>query len=247
LWLLTPVTLSRELAIKVVVAIAMLHLCYVPARLGDLLALTGVFVFMSAVVAGITYALALSGTSVTGEPISRIGWYFLIGGPLILTLPVRGTWAVISRYFRSAHQSALLRFAVGSSLIEQEAILDTGNSLHEPLSFRPVVVVDFHSIRDYLPKSLADAVIGWQSVEDMSLDSIPDSIMERISLIPYNTVAGSGMMMGVRPDYCELWVGRSWHRVDVIIGFASGETNLAGKTALLPYTVWPVEMMGKGA
>ena len=243
LWLLIPVTLAREILFKTLVAIAIVQLCFLPERLSSLIKLTTVFVLLSTIVAGITYALALSGTAKTGEALPRIGWYLVIGGPFVLTLPVRSLWIVISKYFRSSHDSTLFRFGVGGEIVEQEAILDTGNVLHEPLTYRPVVVVDFWTVRERLPPELSMSVKAWHEGNTEGLDALPHGLMERISLIPYNTVSGGGLMIGIRPEICELWASGTWHRVDAVIGFSPGEAKLAGKTALLPYTVWPVDSM----
>lgn len=243
LWLVTPVTLARELLFKAVVAVAIVQLCFVPDRLISLIKLTTVFVLLSSLVAGITYALALSGSAKTGEALPRIGWYLIIGGPLVLTLPVRSLWAVISKYFRRSYDSAPFRFGIGGGLIEQEAVLDTGNILHEPLTYRPVVVVDFSTVRERLPPEISASVQAWHDGLTEGLDQLPSAFMERISLIPFNTVSGRGLMIGIRPEICELWAAGIWHTVDAVIGFAPGEARLEGKTALLPYTVWPVDSM----
>lgn len=243
LWLLIPLTLAREMLFKTIVATAMVQLCFVPERLTSLIKVTAVFVLLSALVAGITYALALSGTAKTGEALPRIGWYLVIGGPFALTLPVRSLWSVISKYFRSSYDSTPFRFGVGGGIIEQEAVLDTGNTLHEPLTYRPVVIVDFWTVRERLPPELGAAVQAWHEGITEGLDSLPHALMERISLIPFNTVSGRGLMIGIRPEICELWSSGIWHKVDAVIGFAPVETKFAGKTALLPYTVWPVDIM----
>jgi len=221
----------------------MVQLCFVPDRLTSLVKLTTVFALLSTLVAGVTYALALSGTAKTGEALPRIGWYLVIGGPFVLTFPVRSLWVVISKYFRSSRDSTLFRFGVGGRLIEQEAILDTGNVLHELLTYRPVVVVDFWTVRERLPPELCTSIQAWYAGLTDGLDLLPHAFMERISLIPFNTVSGRGLMIGIRPEICELWASGIWHKVDAVIGFAPGEAKLVGKTALLPYTVWPVDSM----
>lgn len=221
----------------------MVQLCFVPERFTSLVKLTTVFALLSTLIAGITYALALSGTAKTGEALPRIGWYLVIGGPFILTLPIRSLWAVISKYFRRSHDSTPFRFGVGGLLIEQESVLDTGNVLHEPLTYRPVVVVDFWTVRERLPPELSASVEAWHEGLAEGLDLLPHAFMERISLIPFSTVSGRGLMVGIRPEICELWSSGMWHKVDAVIGFSPGEAKLAGKTALLPYTVWPVDSM----
>lgn len=239
LWLLSPVSLGKEILLKLTVALGMIQLCYLPERLGALLKATGVFILLSALLAGTTYALALSGTSITGESTPRIMWYLLLGGPLILTIPLKSLWAGLSRYYHATTHSAPLRFRLGNYVVEQDAVLDTGNTLHEPLSYKPVVVVDFAAIREQLPQDLSSVVATWGQTSCCSLDMLPDILMERISLIPFYTVSGQSLMLGVRPDSCEIWTKGTWHRFDAVIGFAPGEAKLHGKTALLPYTVWP--------
>lgn len=241
LWLLIPVSLPREILYKSLVAICMVQICFLPETFGLLARLSGSFVLLSSLLAGITYALALTGTARTGEALPRVGWYMVIGGPLLMTLPLKGLWAAVSRYFRRISHSTLFRFRLGEVVIEQEAELDTGNDLHEPLTYRPVVVLDFALVRDWLPLELRTVIHTWQESEQ-GLDNLPDWIIPRVSLIPFSSVSGTGVMMGLRPEYCELWAGGQWHKVDAVVGFAPGTIRLAGKAALLPLTIWPVEI-----
>lgn len=239
LWLLIPATLGKELAIKSIVALAMVHLSFVPETLGSLLTHTGVFLGLSALCAGVTYALALTGSGMLGQVLPRVGWYLVVGGPLILTIPLKKLWTSLGRHFRMIEQTTRFRFYWGGLAIELKAALDTGNTLVEPLTYRPVVVLDTGVASEQLPLDLLYLCKHWQQYGTSCLESLPEHVMRCVTLIPYTNVSGSGLMLGIRPERCEIEVGGNWANVMAVVGFASGEIKLSGTGALLPLEIWP--------
>lgn len=241
LWLLTPATVGKELALKSIVALSMVHLCFVPDSLSSLLKHAGVFLVMSTVCAGVTYALALTGSSTLGEALPKISWYLVVGGPLILTLPLKKLWTSLGRHFRMIEQTTRFRFYWGGQEIELRAALDTGNTLSEPLTYRPVVVVDSSLVATQLPEDLLFLCQRWQEYGTSCLELIPDEVMRGITLIPYINVTGSGLMLGIRPERCEIETRGGFRTVVAVVGFAPGGARLSGTGALLPLEIWPLE------
>lgn len=241
LWLLLPGPTWVLFSLKVVVAIAMVNCCFTPRGLRQCLEHTGVFLLISALCAGLTLGMALFGVGGVSEALPSMGWYIVVGGPILMTLPVQRLWANLGRQFRHSEQSARFEFVLQGISVSLLGLLDTGNVLLEPLSYRPVVVVDAEAISDLLPEELLSLVYQWDKLGETLLDSLPDWLASRLTLIPYTAVAGGGMMVGIRPDSCSILVKGSWHPVDAVIGFAPLEFAAGEKFALLPAEVWPMD------
>lgn len=241
LWLVLAGPAWVLFLLQLVVATAMVNFCFPSRGFRQCLELTGMFLLISALCAGLTLGMAFLGVGGAGEGLPSIGWYIVVGGPILMTIPVQRLWANLGRQFRRREQGASFEFVLQGVAITLLGILDTGNVLLEPLSYRPVVVVDASAIKDLLPEGLLSLVYQWDKLGEKALDSLPDALASRLTLIPYTAVAGGGMMVGIRPDSCAILVQGIWRHVDAVIGFAPLEFSAGEKFALLPAQVWPMD------
>jgi stage II sporulation protein GA (sporulation sigma-E factor processing peptidase) len=236
-----PLCLAGELVLKVAVAATMVAWCFRPAGLMVLVRHTVVFFALSTFSAGITYAAALSTTA--GEALPRVEWFLVAAGPLLASLPLGRLWSSLAACFRAVESARRFRFCLGGAggtAIELEAVLDTGNTLLEPFTFRPVVVVDTALVVEQLPPRLAEVILVWQEGNMEHLPPLPDDMICRVTLIPYSTVAAGGLMFAVRPEVCEVESKGVWYACEAVVAFAVGDVRLAGRGALLPRALWPL-------
>lgn len=81
------------------------------------------------------------------------------------------------------------------------AFLDTGNQLTDPLTKKPVIVVESAVLEKILPKELMQKVSRENLETNELLVSLDQNWASRIRLIPFNSVGKShGLMIGLRPD-----------------------------------------------
>ncbi|NLK67690.1 MAG: sigma-E processing peptidase SpoIIGA [Clostridiaceae bacterium] len=81
-----------------------------------------------------------------------------------------------------------------------QALIDTGNSLTDPVSKCPVMIAELESLRELLPEEMVNWLKNWTQVGDVSLDNSHEWI-KRIRLIPFNTIGTkNGMLAGFKPD-----------------------------------------------
>lgn len=87
------------------------------------------------------------------------------------------------------------------------ALVDTGNSLKDPLTNIPVMVVEFKALEELLPIEIKD--IFKNSKED-DLSCVTTTIstskwFSRFRLIPFSSLGKeNGMLIGFRPDFIEI-------------------------------------------
>lgn len=83
------------------------------------------------------------------------------------------------------------------------ALLDTGNSLREPISKKPVVVVEFLALEKILTNSLREVFI--KNEEDYIEKLIENGIENNIRFIPFKSVGkDNGLMIGIQVEQMEI-------------------------------------------
>lgn len=88
--------------------------------------------------------------------------------------------------------------------IKLRGLIDTGNSLTEPLSKLPVFVVEYKEIKDLLPEEIKKAFKGGREDDFIFLENIMRKFSKEIkfSLIPFKSVGNSkGVLIGFIPDF----------------------------------------------
>ncbi len=109
-----------------------------------------------------------------------------------------------------------VKIAFDNREIDLPALIDTGNSLKDPLTNIPVMVVEFKALAELLPVEIKN--IFENSRED-DLNCITTEISKskwfsRFRLIPFSSLGKeNGMLIGFKPDYIE--IGEDEEKKDV--------------------------------
>lgn len=105
------------------------------------------------------------------------------------------------------------------------ALVDTGNTLKEPLTLSPVIITEFSAVEEFLPASLLAFFKNNLESNDFDVNSLFGSIndidtINSIRLIPFKSVGEkNGLLLGFKPDNVEIIEENSVINVkDVIIG-----------------------------
>lgn len=158
-----------------------------------------------------------------------------LGPGLCLALTV--LWAAVAalpRYFKGRQRIEAFRLPVTIYLegraVVVRGLVDTGNSLCDPVSGEPVVVVEHNAIRDVLPEPMrepgtctGDAITA---IEKMA--GTPWS--GRLRLIPFNSLGNDrGILLGIKPDKVEFLRDKKVQRVDKVVIGIHGRSFDAGE------------------
>ena len=80
------------------------------------------------------------------------------------------------------------------------ALVDTGNSLHDPITKEPVIIAELEKLIPLLGGDLLDEIKTKDTVELIEIFEKTD-IAERIRIIPFKSIGNAnGMLVGFRPD-----------------------------------------------
>lgn len=100
-----------------------------------------------------------------------------------------------------------LQIAFESQAIDLAALIDTGNSLHDPLTNMPVIVVEYGAIKEILPQEIKEI---FEKSKDSDLACVTAIIsnskwISRFRLIPFSSLGkDNGMLIGFKPDYIKI-------------------------------------------
>jgi len=162
-----------------------------------------------------------------------ISWTLLVscifGAYLLIKLGLR----VIEKITIKKQTLCPVTISVGGCDVSLQALVDTGHTLHDPLSNSPVIIAEFETIKTFLPDSLR--LIFYENQEnDLSgllEGAIGSTFHERIRMIPFVSLGlPNGMLIGFRPDSVCLSVSQvDFIRDDVVIGIYNRKLCASGR------------------
>lgn len=98
-----------------------------------------------------------------------------------------------------------------TSNVKFNALLDTGNSLKDPLNDYPVIVAEFNAIKTFLPKRIREVFDDRKENDLTALASMAAEceFSKRIRIIPFTSIGKqNGVLCGFRPDKVEINTGK---------------------------------------
>lgn len=111
-----------------------------------------------------------------------------------------------------------LTISLGDKKININGLVDTGNSLTEPFSGIPVVVVEYEAIKDILPDFFRKSMEKNQDEMDILNEMLESSWVNRLRLIPFKSLGKErGFLVGIKPDFLELLIDEKIKKVEKIL------------------------------
>lgn len=108
------------------------------------------------------------------------------------------------------------------------AFKDTGNSLCDNITGRPVIIVDGWQIKDIIPVELR-FILKDDPIEALEFSKYYENKL-KLRLISYNVIGGSGTMLVFKPDSIKNSNGKN---IDALIGISPCGVEIAGCTAIM--------------
>lgn len=225
--LLPGIKVYYTTAAKIALSLAMVAVAFSPERFMSFFKTLAIFYVSTFIFAGGVFAFLYfsesGGFVKNGVVVAwRPRWTQLFFGIITVGIIVRIFWEILQTKFAREKLLIPLKISFESRIIDLAALVDTGNSLHDPLSNMPVVVVEFKAIKDILPSEIQN--IFEQSKEN-DLTSVTNIVagstwFPRFRLIPFTSLGKeNGILIGFKPDYIEIGENEEKKGVsNVIIG-----------------------------
>ena len=126
-----------------------------------------------------------------------------------------------------------VRIFFGDRNLELNALVDTGNSLRDPLSQAPVIVAEFDSVKSFLPDSVKLLFYEKQEndLQNLLMSASSDEFTGRLRMIPYESLGRqNGLLIGFRPDRVEIMREKDIITLpDVVIGIYNRSLSRNGE------------------
>ena len=124
-----------------------------------------------------------------------------------------------------------LQIKLEDKIISADAIIDTGNFLRDPITKRPVIVIDKETLRGILPDDFLDNLLQIISGKDIDIGSYTS----KIRLIPFTSLGKeNGLLIGLKAEKAVISYNTEIINIDdVIIGIYNGVLSKTNKYSAL--------------
>lgn len=134
-------------------------------------------------------------------------WSSLVLSVILAGIIIRIFMEIVQ--FKFSKDKLLVKIKIGfeNQAIVLSALIDTGNSLYDPLTNMPVIVVEYGAIKDILPEEIREI---FEKYKDSDLAWATAMIanskwISRFRLIPFSSLGKeNGMLIGFKPDYIKI-------------------------------------------
>lgn len=207
--------------LKIFLSITIIYIAFKNKTIKDFLISLLIFYLTSFTLGGVTFALLYfirpgdilfqNGTLVGIYPMKMI----LIGGMLGFLVIIISFKSIKNKIVKK-DMFCKISIKFGRNITNINAIIDTGNFLKEPITKKPVIIVEKEELISTIPvdilDNLQDIIKGEKEADEM--------YKPRIKLIPFSALGTEkGMILGIRPDdFAIYYQGKIAKNKDVIIG-----------------------------
>lgn len=220
---------------KVLLGIGLLLLAFGPQAWRRLLAGLGILLAAAFVLGGTALGLLslVAGRLAPGGPLPLL---LSEGASLVVcTLAVLALERLLGRHTLRERMTEV-RIRMGGGTCQVRALVDSGHSLSDPLTRRPVVVVEGKALRSLLPDAVLQAMADPAS---LSLEA-GSGWERRLRVVPFHALGqgGGGLLLAFEPDALQVVEGDQEVPVDALVGLSPWSLRgTRGAQALLPQTL----------
>lgn len=190
-----------ELVVFIGVGLLMLVMAFPPRSVQDFLRTTGLFTLLLILTSGITYFLLYSPFLPHLAPYNP--WQVVLVNVLSLLIVTELGWGLVHQVLLEKECLFSLRLSVNGNTREFAALLDTGNLLVDPLTKRPVLVVESQVLQGVVPPEILalSKLMAEGGLPDNKALAFSPEWVARIRFISYTSMGKQkGFLLGFRPD-----------------------------------------------
>jgi stage II sporulation protein GA (sporulation sigma-E factor processing peptidase) len=216
-----------KFSIKFCLSILIVILAFNPNRLNLFLKQISAFYVVSFIFAGASIGIyfisnnnpnSIFKLNIKGFPVK-----YLILGIVVATILIKN---ILKYYFVKVNKENYLTkvtVALNQKKAYFTALIDTGNSLKEPITKTPVIIAEFEALDYILPSNVIEMYMNNRDKDLEHMGKIMDEVKDKmvLRLIPYKSIGNTnGMIIGFKPDYVVISFkdGRKEINKDIIIG-----------------------------
>ena len=197
-----------KFSMKILISILIIIVAFNPEKIKALIKLISTFYLISFIFAGASLGIFFI---ITNEQLNDIRSFVIKDFPLqMLGIGIFFSIALIKNIFRYYQKKTVannyltnVSISLNNKKADFTALIDTGNSLKEPISDKPVIVAEYKVLKEILPDTIGEI---YSKDGNLCLDSITDIMRNteeeiRFRLIPFKSIGkNNGILLGFKPD-----------------------------------------------
>ena len=236
---LATIELYSNFLFKILLSIVIVNISFKPLSIKTLCRQIVVFYLTSFVFGGAAFALIYI---IKPQDILMKNGLFLGSYPLKSVLLsaifaffiIIVTFKIVKSRLSKKDMYKEIKVLIEDKQIIIKAMVDTGNMLKEPITGKPVVVIEHTCFYNILPKEILNNL---EKILGGDLENIPENIknkyLTKLKFIPFSSLGKqNGMLIGISPEYIEI-IGdeneKSKKIKDVMIGIYNKSLTKDGK------------------
>jgi len=221
-----------------------------PKRVGEFVTLSVMACIVTCALGGLGFSLYYTNLpkqleATLGLTVVRFSFLLLLASTAAFYVIIKLCLVFYNRRLVRKQVFYPMKIYCGEDSVGLTALLDTGNTLREPLSQKPVIIVEFGTVKDFMPDAFKLAfyesgeacpqapAAGLYEPDGTDPDGAPGpagGFAARLRMIPFASIGKeNGMLIGFRPDKTEIIRenGRA-APCDVIIGIYNRKLSADG-------------------
>lgn len=226
---------ASSISLKLCISILMIIVAFNPEKLKSFLKLYATFFLINFVFAGAAFSLLF----LTKTNVYLIKGSIYIEGLhklLIISIPIALVVMKLTKIYMSfklSKETIILetKINVNGFSVSIPALIDTGNSLKDPISEFPVIIAEFDALKKLLPNEVQQVFMKY---EENNLELVSELMLKardiiRFRVIPFKSLGKeNGMLLGFKPD--SVTIDTIEEKVsDIIVGIYNNSLSTDGQ------------------
>lgn len=246
---ISSIQIYSNMIMKIILSIIIVYIAYNPQSIKIMWKQLIIFYLTSFVFGGAAFALIY--IIKPQEILMRNGLFLgtyplktVILGAIIAFIIIITAFKIVKTKISKKDMFCTINVKINNKEITAKAMIDTGNLLKEPITGKPVVVLEHTILYDCIPKEILNNL---ENILGGDFEKVPENIkMEYISklkLIPFTSLGKqNGMLLGIKPQNIKIINDNlEVEREDVIIGIYNKSLTKRGEYNALV----GIEMIGE--
>lgn len=135
---------------------------------------------------------------------------------------ILGRWGIIhlKRHWQKSQFRISVEVFIEKKSLILEALIDTGNELRDPLSRKPVIIVEYQALKKILPEDFRQYFekYGGEDVTKVMERCGTPHWITKVRMVPFNSIGKHhGMLLGYKPELVVIFGQKKVVTRDVII------------------------------
>lgn len=234
---ISSIQIYSNMIMKIILSIIIVYIAYNPQSIKIMWKQLIIFYLTSFVFGGAAFALIY--IIKPQEILMRNGLFLgtyplktVILGAIIAFIIIITAFKIVKTKISKKDMFCTINVKINNKELTAKAMIDTGNLLKEPITGKPVVVLEHTILYDCIPKEILNNL---ENILGGDFEKVPENIkMEYISklkLIPFTSLGKqNGMLLGIKPQNIKIINDNlEVEREDVIIGIYNKSLTKRGE------------------